>query len=87
MDAPRRLLIALLPLAAATICYGQQKTWEFDNGKWPQVNDATPQPVSDPEIDRAENISPAGLRRWLAQFFWRGSTRTRIRRYATARFF
>jgi len=60
MDAPRRLLIALLPLAAATICYGQQKTWEFDNGKWPQVNDATPQPVSDPEIDRAEKYLARG---------------------------
>jgi outer membrane assembly lipoprotein YfiO len=53
-------LIALLPLLAASICFGQTKTWEYVNGKWPQVNDAVPQPVSDPVIDRAEKYLSAG---------------------------
>jgi outer membrane protein assembly factor BamD (BamD/ComL family) len=53
-------LLALAALCSASICFGQSKTWEYENGKWPQVNSAQPQPVSDPEIDRAEKYLDAG---------------------------
>jgi len=44
------ILIATLSASA----FGQKKTWEYDGGRWPQVNDLAPAPVSDPVIDRAE---------------------------------
>jgi outer membrane assembly lipoprotein YfiO len=64
-----RLLLALVASLSASLCFGQSKTWVYDNGKWPQVKDAGPQPVSDPEIDRAEKYlstgSPATARQIL----------------------
>jgi outer membrane protein assembly factor BamD (BamD/ComL family) len=54
MPFRRFLPFACLSVLSATVCFGQKKTWEYDNGKWPQVNDLAPQPVSDPVIDRAE---------------------------------
>jgi outer membrane assembly lipoprotein YfiO len=56
----RLFLIALLPLSAASLCFGQKKVWEYENGKWPQITQAAPQPVSDPEIDRAEGYLARG---------------------------
>ncbi|MGA2229858.1 MAG: outer membrane protein assembly factor BamD [Tepidisphaeraceae bacterium] len=55
-----RHAFALLVLLTASVSFGQKRTWEYDNGKWPQVNDDTAQPVSDPEIDRAEQYLAKG---------------------------
>jgi outer membrane protein assembly factor BamD (BamD/ComL family) len=50
----------LVLAAGASICFAQKKTWEYDNGQWPQVNDVSPQPVSAAEIDRAEQYLSHG---------------------------
>jgi outer membrane assembly lipoprotein YfiO len=56
----RNLTFALLPLLAASFSFGQKRTWEYENGKWPQVNDPTVSPVSEPDIDRAEQYLAKG---------------------------
>jgi outer membrane protein assembly factor BamD (BamD/ComL family) len=47
-------------LLTASVSHGQKETWEYDNGQWPQVNDATPRAVSDPVIDEAEKYLARG---------------------------
>jgi outer membrane protein assembly factor BamD (BamD/ComL family) len=45
---------------AASTCLAQKQTWEYNNGQWPQVNAQSAQPVSAPEIDRAEQYLSRG---------------------------
>jgi outer membrane assembly lipoprotein YfiO len=54
------ILLAAVVLLAGGVTYGQKRTWEYDNGRWPQVNDATPHAVSDPVIDEAEQYLARG---------------------------
>jgi outer membrane protein assembly factor BamD len=56
----RWLPLAAMALLSPSISFGQNKTWLYENGKWPQVTEAAPQPVSDPEIDRAEKYLARG---------------------------
>lgn len=36
--------------------FAQKPTWTYDNGKWPQIDQKAPEPVSDPVIDKAEDL-------------------------------
>ena len=47
-------------LCIAELSSAQKSTWVYENGQWPQVNQIAQQPVSDPDIDRAETALASG---------------------------
>ncbi|HUB26606.1 MAG TPA: outer membrane protein assembly factor BamD [Tepidisphaeraceae bacterium] len=50
----------LMVIGVTVTCFGQKHTWQYENGKWPQVNEVIPQPVSNPVLDQAEQLLVAG---------------------------
>jgi outer membrane protein assembly factor BamD (BamD/ComL family) len=55
----RAFFLALIVLVSSP-AWGQKKTWEYENGQWPQVEQGPVQSVSDPTIDRAEQYLSHG---------------------------
>ena len=53
-------MLAAFAVVGASAAFGQKRTWAYDNGKWPQVQQDIPREVSDPVIDRAEKFLSNG---------------------------
>ena len=55
----RAFFLGALILSVAP-AWAQKKTWEYQNGQWPQIEQGPIQAVSDPTIDRAEQYLSHG---------------------------
>jgi outer membrane protein assembly factor BamD len=60
----RRLAVFLIGVSSlAGVAWGtERRTWEFENGSWVDVlpEEATPKPINDPILDRAEQLLANG---------------------------